>query len=158
MKKKIKRISIISGAYMYLQYLCKYSAKFQIPALNIHCMISDHHFFVRSNMYNSPNGTWRVMWAVAITWHLVWSVINLNFSHFNHLLQNFWTKLDRDGPWKEEIQNLLKFPLLQNVSSLSPSPCRNNFIGTNLNFLFPRTIPVKFGSKVLQKMIKMWKV
>ena len=70
----------------------------------IHCMISDHHFFVRSNMYNSPNGTWRVMWAVAITWHLVWSVINLNFSHFNHLLQNFWTKLDSDGPWKEEIQ------------------------------------------------------
>jgi hypothetical protein len=35
MKKKIKRISIISGAYMYLQYLCKYSAKFQIPALKI---------------------------------------------------------------------------------------------------------------------------
>ena len=35
MKKKIKRISIISGAYMYLQYLCIYSAKFQIPALKI---------------------------------------------------------------------------------------------------------------------------
>ena len=32
-EKKIKRKSIISGAY--LQYLCKYSAKFQIPAQKI---------------------------------------------------------------------------------------------------------------------------